>query len=263
MKLLRADSWSNFIEPVVVGGVPVAPLTTQQWVELMVSDCKAVRAGTEKVKYHTAVNGNVLSQFARRGDVRETILRADAVAADGVSILWGARRFARREIPSRAATTDLFHDLARTAEREGFSMYFLGATEEENAAALANVRKSYPLLKIAGARSGYFTKAEEADVVQQIIDSRPDILWVALGMPREDLFVARHLDKFERIGWVKTCGGLFNFLSGLRSRAPQWMQQAGLEWAYRTLLEPRRLFWRYFTTNIHAIWLMATRSRPR
>lgn len=256
-KEVRAAGWPSPVEAVYVGGVPVMPLTTQQWVDLMISDCRAAREGRGPTRYHTATNGNMLSVFARDQAFREAVARADAVAADGVPIMWGARLFGRRPIPDRAATTDLFHNLAQAAEREGLSMYFLGASAEENEKAVAEVRRRYPKLRIVGSRDGYFRPEEEAAVVAAIAAARPDVLWVALGVPREDLFVARNLDRLAGIGWVKTCGGLFNFLSGLRSRAPAWMRNAGLEWSYRLALEPRRLFWRYFVTNFHAIWRMA------
>lgn len=257
---VTADGWPAPLMPVVVGGVPVAPLTTGQWVELMLSDCRAARAGRARPSYQAATNGNMLSVHARDPAFRAAIARADAVAADGMSVLWGARLFAATRIPDRAATTDLFHDLAAAAERERLSMYFLGASAEENARAVAAVRARYPRLVIAGARDGYFSRDEEEAVVDAIVAARPDILWVALGVPNEDLFVARNLDRLRGIGWVKTCGGLLNFLSGLRSRAPRWMREAGLEWAYRLALEPRRLFWRYTVTNVHSIWRMAVAS---
>lgn len=259
-KTVRADCWPVPVAPVNVGGVSVMPLTTQQWIELMLSDCRAARANRSAARYHTATNGNMLSVFARDPEYRAAIERADAIAADGVSVMWGARVFAGTSIPDRAATTDLFHDLARAAERNGLSMYFLGASAEENAKAVARVRTLYPELRIVGERDGYFKRDEETAVIDAVVAAQPDILWVALGVPREDIFVARHLDRLQGIGWVKTCGGLFNFLSGLRSRAPGWMRSTGLEWLYRLALEPRRLFWRYFVTNIHSIWRMAVAS---
>jgi N-acetylglucosaminyldiphosphoundecaprenol N-acetyl-beta-D-mannosaminyltransferase len=263
MKSLKADGWDRAIEPVVVAGIDVAPLSTNQWVELMLSDCRQVKGGALSGQYHTAINGNVVSAFASDAEFRRAIQSADAVAADGVSVMWGAKLFGRCPIPDRAATTDLFHDLARAAQDNGLSMYFLGSSAAENAAAVANVRAAYPRLKIAGNHHGYFNSAEEDAVVAAIIAAKPDILWVALGMPREDLFVMRNRAAFAGIGWIKTCGGLLNFLSGLRSRAPMWMQRAGLEWLYRMALEPRRLFWRYLSTNVHSIWLMATHKLRR
>lgn len=261
-KPLFADGWARPVEPVIVAGMPVAPLTTQQWVELMISDCARARAGKQVPQYHGAINGNAISNFASDLRFRDAIRHSDAIAADGVPVMWAARLIAGREIPDRAATTDLFHDLASAAEEADLSMYFLGAEEKENTAALANVRKLYPRLRIAGAHHGYFSEVEEPEIVQAIADVKPDILWVALGVPREDEFVLRNLQALQGVGWIKTCGGLFNFLSGLRSRAPGWMQRNGLEWVYRMSLEPRRLFWRYATTNVHAIYRIL-RYTPR
>jgi hypothetical protein len=89
----------------------------------------------------------------------------------------------------------------------------------------------------------------------------PDYLWVALGVPYEQAFVAEFTPRLTKVGIIKTSGGLFNFLSGSRQRAPRWMQDAGLEWVWRIWLEPRRLFWRYLTTNPRALYLLLNRSR--
>jgi N-acetylglucosaminyldiphosphoundecaprenol N-acetyl-beta-D-mannosaminyltransferase len=89
----------------------------------------------------------------------------------------------------------------------------------------------------------------------------PDYLWVALGVPYEQAFVEEFTPRLSNVGVIKTSGGLFNFLSGSRARAPQWMQAVGLEWAFRIWLEPRRLFWRYLTTNPRALYLLFQKSR--
>jgi N-acetylglucosaminyldiphosphoundecaprenol N-acetyl-beta-D-mannosaminyltransferase len=262
-KSLLAESWPAPVAPVIVGGLPVAPLTTRQWVELMLSDHEFVRNRGGAPRYHSAVNGNVLSVNATNAEFSAALREADALAADGVPILFGARLFGRVGIPDRAATTDLFHDLARAAEAEGLSMYFLGGTEKENRAAVAEVRRQYPGLRIAGRHDGYFDIGEEAKLMREITGARTDILWVGLGVPREDIFVVRNRAGLQGVTWIKTCGGLFNFLSGSRSRAPLWMRRSGLEWLYRLALEPRRLFRRYFFTNFHALWLMMRLSRGR
>jgi N-acetylglucosaminyldiphosphoundecaprenol N-acetyl-beta-D-mannosaminyltransferase len=250
-------------ERVVVGGVPVLPLSRPEWSARLLRDWRAVRETGAGPKFHTTANGNVLSLYARTPAYRAALTKADAIAADGMSILWGARVFARRTIPERCSTTDLFHDIVRTAEEHGLSIFMFGATEEMNDRAVQRVRELYPRLKIAGRRHGYFKDEEEDRIVEEIVATKPDIVWVGLGVPRQEIFVARHLEKFQGVTWVKTCGGLYDFLAGLRSRAPAWMRRNGLEWAYRTILEPRRLFWRYATTNVHAIYRMAVASGPR
>jgi len=98
--------------------------------------------------------------------------------------------------------------------------------------------------------------------VDEINRLAPDYLWVALGVPYEQAFVDEFAPRLCNVGVIKTSGGLFNYLSGSRPRAPRWMQNAGLEWAWRIWLEPRRLFWRYLTTNPRALYLLFNRSWP-
>jgi len=159
-------------------------------------------------------------------------------------------------LPERVATTDFFHDAARVAEIHGMSFYLLGGEGAENARAARAVRRHYPGLRIAGARHGYFDPAEEGDIVAEIRDSGADVLWVGLGVPREQAFMVRNRSRLEGLTWIKSCGGLFNFLSGTRRRAPVWMQRAGLEWSFRLAQEPRRLAVRYALTNVHALYRM-------
>jgi N-acetylglucosaminyldiphosphoundecaprenol N-acetyl-beta-D-mannosaminyltransferase len=136
----------------------------------------------------------------------------------------------------------------------------LGGSPEALRKATVNVRRLYPGLKLVGSRHGYFRPEEEDAIVAEIEAARPDILWVAMGAPREQRFAVKNRERLTGIGVIKTSGGLFDFLSGERSRAPSWMQAAGLEWLYRMLLEPRRLFVRYAVTNPHAAYLLLTRS---
>ncbi|MGY4284610.1 exopolysaccharide biosynthesis WecB/TagA/CpsF family protein [Bradyrhizobium sp. LM2.7] len=116
--------------------------------------------------------------------------------------------------------------------------------------------------RFVGHSHGYLRGDAMRAKVEEINALAPDYLWVALGVPSEQAFVEEFTPLLTNVGVIKTSGGLFNFLSGSRSRAPQWMQKIGLEWAWRTLLEPRRLFWRYLTTNPRALYLLFSRNRP-
>jgi N-acetylglucosaminyldiphosphoundecaprenol N-acetyl-beta-D-mannosaminyltransferase len=120
----------------------------------------------------------------------------------------------------------------------------------------------YPDLKIVGYCGGYLRRdGDEERIIDAINAVQPDILWLGLGVPGEQSFAIRHRDRLRGVGLIKTSGGLFDYISGKNSRAPAWMQSAGLEWAYRTYLEPRRLAGRYFVTNPHALFLLLTRTR--
>ncbi len=197
---------------------------------------------------------------AARPDVRGIFEKLDLISADGMSVVFASRLFSRPGLPERVATTDAFHDAARVAEREGASFYILGARADVLELALARVRELYPRLNIVGHRDGYFSEADEPAVIDAINRAAPDVLWVGLGVPHQQQFLVRNRHLLTGVGVAKTCGGLFDFLSGKSKRAPKWLQSLGLEWSYRMVRDPLRLVPRYLLTNPHAVFLMATRS---
>jgi exopolysaccharide biosynthesis WecB/TagA/CpsF family protein len=186
---------------------------------------------------------------------------ADQILADGQPLVLASRWLCRTALPERVATTDLFHDVAGLAEESGSTFYMLGADDVENRKAIAAVRASYPRLKIVGHSHGYLGGAALDAKLVEINRLAPDILWLGLGVPLEQKFVRDFADRLPNVGVIKTSGGLFNFLSGKNRRAPRWMQRAGFEWLWRTLLEPRRLFWRYLTTNPRALYAILRYSK--
>lgn len=239
-----------------IGGLPIAALSQVQWAELMVQDCRANSDHTARPKFMTSANGLVLSLYGRDPEFKKLLDQADGVDADGMPLVLATRIFAPVPLPERIATADFFHVAARFAEMASISFFFLGSTEEENMAAVDRVRESYPRLRIAGRHHGHFADAEEAAVVQMIIGAKPDVLWVGMGVPREHEFIVRNRTALTGVTWIKSCGGLFKFLSGKDRRAPNWMQELCLEWLFRLAREPRRLLMRYCHTNGHAAYLM-------
>lgn len=248
-------------ETVVVGGLPIVVTDRAEAARTMVDTALARRGRGLPPLYVTSANGQVLSLCALDPAARALFLAADAIHADGTPLVFASRWRCRAALPERVATTDLFHDVAREAVRRGAGLYLLGATEPVLEEAVARVRALYPDLRLVGWRHGYVAPEEEAAVVAAVRAAAPDILFVSMGAPREQAFVVRNRERLAGIGVVKTSGGLFDFLAGARSRAPAWMQAAGLEWLYRMLLEPRRLFRRYALSNPHAVYLLLTRSR--
>ncbi|MDE2063826.1 MAG: WecB/TagA/CpsF family glycosyltransferase, partial [Bradyrhizobium sp.] len=212
--------------------------------------------------YLTSANGEVLSRCSTEPMTDQLFRAADLINADGQPLVAVSRLRSPLPLPERVATTDLFHIVARKAEAAGLTFYMFGADEAENAAAVANVRRMYPRLRIVGHSHGYLRGEALRAKVEEINELAPDYLWVALGVPYEQTFVSEFAPHLTKVGVIKTSGGLFNFLSGSRRRAPRWMQDVGLEWAWRIWLEPRRLFWRYLTTNPRALYLLLNDSRP-
>jgi exopolysaccharide biosynthesis WecB/TagA/CpsF family protein len=246
-----------------LGGLPIAAIDRARSVEFMLDVAMARRRAGGVPPLITSANGQVLSMCARDPQVRGLFDAADLIHADGTPLVFASRLRADVPLPERVATTDLFHDVAQRAQAVGATFYLLGATAEVIARAVEQVRLRYPRLTIAGYRSGYFSAAEERRVVAEIDAARPDILWVGMGAPAEQRFCLRNRARLAKVGLIKTSGGLFDFVSGRHSRAPGWMQAIGLEWAYRMALEPRRLAYRYLTTNPHAAYLLLTsRDRP-
>jgi exopolysaccharide biosynthesis WecB/TagA/CpsF family protein len=211
--------------------------------------------------YLTSANGEVLARCSTEPMTDRLFRAADLINADGQPLVTVSRFKSSRPLPERVATTDLFHVVARKAQAARLTFYMLGADEEENAAVVANVRKIYPDLRIVGRCHGYLRGCALREKVDEINALAPDYLWVALGVPYEQAFVEEFTPHLSNVGVIKTAGGLFNFLSGSRVRAPLWMQRTGLEWVWRIWLEPRRLFWRYLTTNPRALYLLFNKSR--
>jgi N-acetylglucosaminyldiphosphoundecaprenol N-acetyl-beta-D-mannosaminyltransferase len=240
----------------VIGGLPITGLTQVEWAELMVRDCRTNSGRSAMPKFMTSANGHILSLYARDQAFKTLLDQADGIDADGMPLVLASRLLASAPLPERVATTDFFHVAAQHAEQAGLSFYLLGGTEEDNRSAVERIRAAHPRLRMAGRHHGYFADEEEDDVVQQIVAAAPDVVWVGMGAPHEQRFIVRNRARLTGVTWIKSCGGLFKFLSGRDPRAPRWMQACGLEWLFRLAHEPRRLFLRYFLTNGHAIYLM-------
>jgi exopolysaccharide biosynthesis WecB/TagA/CpsF family protein len=245
-----------------VAGLPIAALDMEETASLMVDLADPAKRRGRPI-YMTSANGEVISRCHRDPELSRLFKAADMISADGQPMIAASKWFSNRALPERVATTDLFHVVARHAVARGLTFYLYGASEEENALAVAKARSLHPGLKIIGRSHGYVQGEALTRRLAEINTLAPDILWLGLGVPREQIFVRDHAAALGNVGLIKTSGGLFNFLSGTRSRAPQWIQNIGLEWLWRTAQEPKRLFWRYAVTNPHAAYLLVTRTGKR
>ncbi len=245
-----------------LGGLPIAAIDRQESAAMMLRVAKLARGSGRQPAFITSANGQVVSECARDASLRALMLSADLIHADGMPLVFASKMKGRVPLPERVATTDLFHDVAKLAEGTDARFYLLGADPEGIETAVANIRKAYPALNIVGYRHGFFAADEENAVVDEINAAAPDILWVGRGVPLEIAFSVRQRDRLRGVGLIKTAGGLFDYISGKNSRAPDWMQATGLEWLYRLWLEPRRLFVRYALTNPHAAYLLLSGSGP-
>ena len=193
------------------------------------------------------VNAAKIVNMRRDQSLRAAVLRADIILADGMAVVW-ASRLLGRSLPERVSGIDLMHGMLERGARNGYRVFCLGATEEVLRTAVTRIQADHPGVVIAGRRNGYFKPEEEPDIVSQIRETRADILFVAMSPPKKEVFLARWATTLN----VPVChgvGGAFDVLAGKVRRAPDRWQRMGLEWLYRVMQEPGRMWRRYLVTN--------------
>ncbi|WJR68288.1 WecB/TagA/CpsF family glycosyltransferase [Neorhizobium sp. CSC1952] len=245
---------------VLLGGLPITAVDRRSAASLMIAIARR-RRHDSRPYYFTSANGEVIARVHADPKIASLFLEADQILADGQPLVTASQWLCRVKLPERVATTDLFHDVARLAEKEGITFYLLGSTEAENLKAVAAIRARYSDLRIIGHCHGYLAGEALEQKLDEINALAPDILWLGLGVPREQIFVHDFAARLANVGIIKTSGGLFDHLAGKTRRAPLWMQKAGFEWFWRMLMEPRRLFWRYITTNPRALYVILRYSK--
>jgi N-acetylglucosaminyldiphosphoundecaprenol N-acetyl-beta-D-mannosaminyltransferase len=201
--------------------------------------------GSHHVSFVNAHYANVAHADPRYGDA---LRAADLLFADGSGMRL-AGRLAGVHLKDNVNGTDLFPPLARAMGRRGMTIFLLGGAPGVAEKVGEWVERSAPGLRVVGVRNGYWSAVEEDDVAAEIEAARPDLLLVGLGAPAQDVWIRRHLQR-TRVPVAMAVGGLFDFFSGRIPRAPGWMRALGIEWTYRLIQEPSRMWRRYLIGNI-------------
>lgn len=239
-----------------VGGLITACINREQLVNVMVTrvaeykDVKSKYFGKNLSIYST--NGHSISIANSDPYMKELLNRADLLHADGQSVVTFSKWFSKTQIPERSATTDTIHDVP-SFYNGSLRHFLLGASDETINECAEIMSRRYSNFEIAGVNHGYFSESDVEDVIAKINSSNADVLWVGLGKPKEQQFIENYKERFK-VPVIISCGGCYNFVTGSYKRAPQWMQSIGLEWLHRALTQPKKLIWRYLTTNPHAIY---------
>lgn len=229
--------------------VPIDPLTMDQ----TVARCQElIKSG--QAAQHVVINAGKVVMMENVPGLRELISGCSLVNADGQSIVWAARLLGI-PVPERVAGIDLMEALLRLAEQEGYPVFFLGATQDVLEAFTAEVMRRHPRLQVAGARNGYFK--DDLAVAREVEACGTRVLFVGISSPRKEFFLAEQLPRMGPV-FAMGVGGSFDVWAGKTRRAPGWMQRAGLEWFYRLLQEPRRMWKRYLIGNTRFMHLLAT-----
>lgn len=197
------------------------------------------------------VNADKINTLQEDEQLRDIVNGCDIINADGVSVIW-ASKVLKKPLKERVAGVDLMQELLVHAQKKGYGVYFLGAKENVVKKMVMVFRRRYPNLKICGYRNGYFKKEDWLEIAQQIQKSGAQIVFVGITSPLKEYLV----EYFQEQGL--TCvfmgvGGSFDVLSGNIPRAPLWMQKIGMEWLFRVMQEPGRLWKRYFVGNLRFI----------
>lgn len=197
---------------------------------------------------HVVVNASKINLMEDDAELREIVNACPLINADGASIIWAARVL---DVPLRERVTgiDLFLRLVELAPQKGWGIYLFGAKEEVVRKVKSVFTERYPGIRIVGCRNGYFTEADEPAIVADMAASGADLMFVAFSSPKKERWVHKHLEKIN-IPFVMGVGGSFDIVASVTTRAPAWMQRCGLEWFYRFVQEPGRLWKRYVVGNV-------------
>jgi len=247
-------SAENRLPTVVLGGVPVARLGLQQTLALFAHWLED-EGGRRRV---ATANLDFLEIAGEHDALRECLATADIVTADGEPLIW-LSKLRGQPIPERVAGADFVPLLVGEAARLGRKVYFLGGEDGVAEEAIAVLKGRFPELKVAGHASPMVDLADEDAcewIAADVKASGAELVLVAFGCPKQDLFIQQYLDDLGCRVAVGV-GGTFNFIAGRIRRAPRWMQRTGLEWVHRLAMEPRRLLGRYLRDGLCFLRLSA------
>ena len=205
--------------------------------------------------HHVAINAGKIVAMQHDETLRESVNAADVMNADGQAVVW-ASKFLGEPLPERVAGIDLMQNLVELAHNKGYKIYLLGAKQEIIEKMNAIYAEKYNDQLVVGYRNGYFNKAEEAQVAQEIANTNANMLFVAITSPKKENFLYAYKEVLKNVNFIMGVGGSFDVISGKTTRAPLWMQNIGIEWFYRFLQEPKRMWKRYLVGNTKFILLV-------
>ncbi|MGD0652379.1 MAG: WecB/TagA/CpsF family glycosyltransferase [Verrucomicrobiia bacterium] len=240
-------------------GIPIDNLTVEETLQKIE---EFIRSG--RVHQHVVVNVDKIVKAHRDAKLREVIRSCDLINVDGQPVVWMSR-WLGQPLKERVNGTDLMMALIERSAEKGYRPFFLGAREEIVTKLAQTLQARYPQLSVAGWHDGYWSAEEEPAVVEQIRRSRADILFVAISSPKKEIFLGRWKGELG-VPFMMGVGGSFDVAAGCVKRAPRWMQKAGLEWLYRLMQEPARMWRRYLVDDMAIVplfWKEWWRLRSR
>ncbi|BAX78884.1 WecB/TagA/CpsF family glycosyltransferase [Labilibaculum antarcticum] len=221
---------------------PVDVLTMKETLHLIGDSIR-----DKKPIQHIVVNAAKLVHMQSDTELFKSVVASDIINADGMAVVW-ASELLGNPLPERVSGVDLMQELVIMAAEKQYKIFFFGGKEEVVSEVVRKYTSVFGEEIIAGYRNGYFNKEQEGDIADQIAESKADILFVAISSPTKEIFLNNYKEQLK-VPFIMGVGGSFDVVAGKVKRAPVWMQNSGLEWFYRFLQEPGRMWKRYLTTN--------------
>ena len=211
-------------------------------------------------KFHSGsgINADQLVKINENHNFKGIIQKSDILFADGMSVIFAANLL-RTPLPERIGATDVFENLLNLAVEKGYGVYFLGTTDKILSKAIEHYKSTYKGLKISGYHHGYWQAGDEDVIIEKINECSPDLLFLGISSPKKEEFIEKNKHKLKSVSFALGVGGAFDIHAGKYARAPVWMQKLFLEWLFRLLQEPKRLFWRYSVNNTKFLYLLSKR----
>jgi len=210
-----------------------------------------------KPRFVATANAEMVMNALQDTQLATALASADLVVPDGAGVVWAAR-YLGQVIPERVAGYDLVQEMLAKAAVQRYRIYFFGGAPDVAMEASKVAAMRYPGLQVVGVRHGFFSKEEEPALIKEVQDMNPDILLVALGVPRQEKWLATHLTELN-VPVAIGVGGTFDVMAGIARRAPVWMQRSSLEWLFRLLCQPKR-FVRMLALPAFVLRVMATKK---
>lgn len=207
------------------------------------------------------INADKINALQNNARLRKIVNECKVINADGASVVW-ASKVLKKPLKERVAGIDLMCELLRLAEKREYSIYLLGARQEVVEKTKEAIQAKHPRLKIAGIRNGYFPEKEWQEIGRDIIQKHPQIVFVGITSPLKE-YLVEFLQNMNINCVFMGVGGSFDVLSGRIPRAPKWVQNIGMEWLFRVIQEPGRLWKRYFFGNMQFILRVYTEKYRR
>lgn len=244
------DSWMPAKQEKVLGNNPRVTILNTIIDVLNVKDTISLVEEYVKQKeplHLMGVNADKINELNENERLKQIVNSCGIINADGASVI-KASKYLGKPLPERVAGIDLMQSLVKLSEEKGYSVYLLGAKQEVVEKTAEVLKTQYPMLNLAGFHNGYFKDPEWPAISKTLKQKKPDFVFVGITSPMKEYLIEFLQDDGNDAVFMGV-GGSFDVISGVIPRAPKWMQKSGLEWLFRVIQEPKRLFKRYFVGN--------------